>query len=212
MSKLRSVGAQCARAIAVVFMLAMLPGCATFYVDDSLHDLSASEKVTVADPRPVQLLFDFQTKGVHNPRATDFTKPYVLTAVQGSGLFSQVTSDPAPNGAVLNVVINNVPLTDDAFAKGFMTGFTLGLVGSNVGDGYVCTVDYLPGGSALKIEKSMRDAIYTSMGATAGTPPHAQKVSSIDAALQTMVRQVVTNTLNEVAKDKDFKPTSVAAQ
>ncbi|HKD23647.1 MAG TPA: hypothetical protein VKB71_16640 [Rhizomicrobium sp.] len=212
MSKMQIVGAHCARAIAVVFMLAMLPGCATFYVDDSLHDLSASEKVTVADPRPVQLLFDFQTKGVSNARATDIVKPYVLTAVQGSGLFSQVTSDPAPNGAVLNIVINNVPLTDDAFAKGFVTGFTFGLVGSNVGDGYVCTVDYLPGGSTSKIEKSMRDAIYTSLGATAGTPPHAQKVSGFDVAVQTMVRQVVTNTLNEVAKDKAFTPAKVAAQ
>jgi len=191
-------------------MLAMLPGCASFYVDDSLHDLTAAEKVSVANPRPVQLLFDFQTKGISNARATDQVRPYVVSAVQGSGLFTQVTSEPAPSGAVLNVVINNVPLTDDAFAKGFMTGFTLGLVGSNVGDGYICTIDYLPGGSGPKITKSMRDAIYTSLGATAGTPPHAQKVSSAEAAVQTMVRQVVSNTLNAVAQDKGFQQTVAA--
>lgn len=212
MSRLRNVAAPCARAMLVVFMLAVLPGCASFYVDDSLHDLSATEKVAVANPRPVQLLFDFQTKGVSNARATDRIRGYVVSAVQGSGLFSQVTTDPAPNGAVLNVVINNVPLTDDAFAKGFMTGFTLGLVGSNVGDGYICTIDYLPGGNGPKVEKSLRDAIYTSLGATAGTPPHAQKMSGIDAAVQTMVRQVVSNTLNEVAKDPGFQAAAVAAR
>jgi len=41
-----------------------------------------------------------------------------------------VSGDPTSNGALLNVTINNIPLTDNAEAKGFMTGFTLGLVGT----------------------------------------------------------------------------------
>jgi hypothetical protein len=206
-----SNAARVARALAAVLFLATLSGCATAYVDDTLHDLTAAEKVQVAHPQPVQLLFDFQTKGAHNGAATDQLKPTVVTTVQNSGLFSQVSTDPVAGGAVVSVVINNVPLTDDAFAKGFMTGFTFGLVGSTVGDGYICTIDYLPGANGAKITKSMRDAIYATLGATAGTPQHAQKTSGFKEAAEIMTRQVVANTLNEVAKDKGFDASAKVA-
>ena len=201
-----------ARLLAAMLAIS-LAGCATAYVDDTLHDLTPQERVTVANPQPVQLLFDFQTKGTHNGRAADLLKNVVTSAVQDSGLFSRVGSDPAPNGALLNIVINNVPLTDDAFAKGFATGLTLGLVGNTVGDGYVCTADYVPGTNGAKITKSMRDAIYTSIGATAGTPQHAQKMPGLKEAVETMTRQVVSNTLNELAKDGAFnRPSTVASK
>lgn len=198
-----SVG-RIARALCAIALATLLSGCASFYVDNSLHDLSQGEKVQIANPQPVQMLFDFQTKGAHNGAATDLVKSKVVAAVQNSGLFSQVSPDPVPGGALLNVVINNVPLSDDAFVKGFATGFTFGLIGSTVGDGYICTVDYLPDVSAPKISKSMRDAIYTSMGATAEAPEHAQKVSNANEALEIMVRQIMANTLNELAKDSYF--------
>jgi hypothetical protein len=214
MIAMQSVAARAARAMAVLCVLTMLSGCGgTFYVDTGLHDLSTDEMVKVADKHPVQLLFDFQTKGVHNAQVTEMAKLYAIDAANDSGLFSQVSTDPVQGGAVLNIVVNNVPLTDDAFAKGFVTGFTLGLVGSTVGDGYICTVDYLPPGNAPKITKSMRDAIYMSLGATASTPEHAAKVANMEVAFHTMMRQVVSNTLNEVAKDASFggKPASTAA-
>jgi hypothetical protein len=198
-----------ARVLVVLLVAAFLPGCATgFYVDNTLHELTTEEKVKVENPQPVQLLFEFQTKGAPNGRATDMLKEDVRKTVQDSGLFSAVGSEPVPNGAVVNVVLNNVPLTDDAYAKGFATGLTLGLAGTTVGDGYICTVDYLPGGRAPKVSKSLRDALYTSVGANAEKPQNAAKMSNATDAIKLIARKVVGNTLNDVAKDPGFAPTA----
>ncbi len=192
-----------ARACAVGF-LSVLGACGTFYVDNNLHDLAPSERAAVANPKPVQLLFDFQTKGASNSRARDQLTAPVTQAVQDSAVFSAVSAAPAPSGAILQVTINNVPLTDDAFARGFAVGFTFGLVGTTVGDGYVCTAEYVGGTDAAKITKVERDAIYTSLGATASTPQHATKVKSLDEAVHLMVHKCVGNVLNDLARDPAF--------
>ncbi|HEY0105440.1 MAG TPA: hypothetical protein VGB91_05095 [Rhizomicrobium sp.] len=192
-----------ARACAIG-LLSALGACGTFYVDSNLHDLAPSERVGVANPKPVQLLFDFQTKGASNSRARDELVAPVTKAVQDSALFSDVGPAPAAGGALLQVTVNNVPLTDDAFARGFAVGFTFGLVGTTVGDGYVCTVDYVGAPDAAKITKVERDAIYTSLGATASTPEHATKAKSLDEAVHLMLHKCVGNALNDLARDPAF--------
>jgi hypothetical protein len=178
-----------------------LGGCGTFYVDDQLKDIAPADQAKVTDPQPVQMLFQFQTKGVLNSRATDMLKKDVEGVVKGSGLFTATSETPAPSGAVINLTINNVPLTDDAYAKGFVTGFTFGLVGNTVGDGYICTVDYLPPGGGAKITKQARDAVYTSLGATASTPPHARKMKGIEEAVKAMAHKCLANPLNDVGRE-----------
>lgn len=180
-------------------------GCGTFYVDTALKDVPPDQMKKVANPQPVQLLFEFQTKGASNPRVTDHIKGQVAEFVSKSGLFSQVTSAPVPNGAVLNIVINNVPVTQNAAEQGFVTGLTFGLAGSAVTDGYICNVDYLGGGNAPKISKTVRHAIHMTMGATSSAPVNAVKSESMDDAINTMIRQIVTNGLKEVASDPSFK-------
>jgi hypothetical protein len=178
-----------------------LGGCGTFYVDDQLKDVAAADKVKVASPQPVQMLFEFQTKGVLNSRATDLLKTDATAVVKDSGLFSAVTETPAASGAVVSLTINNVPLTDDAYAKGFVTGFTLGLVGNTVGDGYICTVDYLPAGGGAKITKTARDAVYASLGATAKEPAHARKMKGMEEAVKVMAKKCLANPLNEIGRE-----------
>ena len=191
------------RAAAMLVALLMLPACTgTQYLDNSIGELTPAEKVSVADPQPVQVLYEFQTKGVANGQATDYTKEMVADTIKSSGLFSQVSTDPVPNGALLHIVINNVPL-DDAFAKGFVTGLTLGLAGSTVGDGYVCNAEYLPAPKTPEIDANIRDAIYTSIGATNG-PQNATQMPDIKTAVQTMVHRVVSHMLNDLAKDPKF--------
>ncbi len=200
---MHAVGRVLARA-AAAGALACLGACAAFYVDNTTHDLTAAERATVPTPRPVQLLFDFQTKGVTNTAARDQIRDTVTVAVQDSGLFSKVGNDPQDGGAVLQVTINNVPLSDDAFIKGFATGLTFGLVGSTVGDGYICTADYLGGTGATRITKQVRDAIYTSLGATAPTPDHARKMSNGTEAIRVMTHKCVGNALDALARDPGF--------
>jgi hypothetical protein len=179
-------------------------GCANFYVDPGLKDVPPEQMKTVANPQPVQLLFEFQTKGASNPRATEHLKKQVAELTVNSKLFSQVSDAPVANGAILNIVINNVPLTDNAAAKGFATGLTFGLAGNTVTDGYICTVDYLPGNGSPKISKTVRHAIHTTIGAKSA-PVNVEKAPSLEAAVTTMVRQIVSNALKDVADDAAFK-------
>ncbi|CAN5823791.1 hypothetical protein BH11PSE8_BH11PSE8_30200 [soil metagenome] len=183
---------------------AALAGCATHYVDSNIKEISAAAYKKPAEPKPVQLLFEFQTKGTLNTRATDTLKAEVREQIKSSGLFSAVEDKPVADGALLSVTLNNVPMTDDAFTKGFVTGFTFGLVGSQVSDGYVCTANYLPEARAAMITKSERHAIHTTMGAS-NAPANGVKAESLLAAVHTMTRQIVSATLNDLAKDPSFK-------
>ena len=186
-----------------------LGGCASFYVDGSTPEVDSAKFSTPAAKRPVQLLFEFQTKGVANARATTALKARVFEQVKASGLFSDVSEIPSADGALLSVTLNNVPLSDDAFSKGFVTGLTFGLAGSKVSDGYVCTAKYLGGGDAPAITTHARHAIHTAIGLT-NDPSNATKAANIDAAVTAMTRQVVSNVLYDLSRDPSFqnaKPT-----
>jgi hypothetical protein len=191
------------RCLAAVALIA-LTGCANIYVDGATQEVDAAKYKRAAPPHAVQLLVEFQTKGVANARATEHVKARILDQVKRSGIFSAVEEAPVNGGALLAITINNVPLQDDAFAKGFVTGLTFGLAGSQVSDGYVCTATYTPVRGAAPIIKQARHAIHTTVGAAAA-PGNATKVDNVDAAVSTMTRQVVSNVLNDVTNDSSFK-------
>ncbi|WP_232515258.1 hypothetical protein [Burkholderia ambifaria] len=184
-------------------LTALLSACANFYVDTATKEVPAAEMKQVAQPKPVQLVFEFQSKGVPNPRATDQLKDVVIKEVKETRLFSSVSADSTPGVAMLNVTLNNVPLTDNIAAKGFVTGLTFGLAGSAVTDGYICTVSYLPAGQSTPIVKTARHAIHTTMG-IANPPATAQKSPSIREAIDTMTRDVLSNALKDLSDDPAF--------
>ncbi|MBI3432422.1 MAG: hypothetical protein HY018_09460 [Hydrogenophilales bacterium] len=192
-----------ARAIPMLGLLA-LTGCASFYVDTATKEIPADAYKKPASPHPVQVVFEFQTKGVANARATQYLAPLVMEQIKGSGLFSELKTTPVEGGALLSVVLNNVPLTDDAFSKGFVTGMTFGLAGSQVSDGYVCTMKYIARPQAPAISSTARHAIHTVMGAKDG-PANGTKMDSLDMAVKTMTRQVVSTALDELSRDPEFK-------
>lgn len=194
------------RAALTVWLLSalMLSGCASFYVDTATRDVAPAEMHKPAQPGPVQVLFEFQTKGTPNARATDHLRTQVISEIQASGLFTSTSDSPSPSGALLSLKLNNVPLTDNAFGKGFVTGLTFGLAGSQVSDGYVCTVEYIGPQAASPIVKTARHAIHTVIGAK-GAPENANKSESIDDAVRTMTRQIVGNALKELSHDPNFR-------
>lgn len=189
----------------VIFLSAiLLSGCANVYVDGNTKEVSVSQFRKPNQPRPVQAFFEFQTKGVANARATDLLKGQVMDQIKSSGLFSEVSEGPVKGGALLSITLNNIPITDDAFSKGFVTGFTFGIAGSQVTDGYVCTARYVNDVSAQAIVKQARHAIHTTVGNSA-TPTNATKAKDTKEAVTAMSRQVVSNVLNDLSQDPDFK-------
>lgn len=192
--------------LALTAALSLLGGCASYYVDGNTRDVAVSQYKAPAAKRPVQLLFEFQTKGVANARATELLKPKIRAQVESSGLFAGVSDTPAADSALLSVTLNNVPLSDDAFSKGFMTGLTFGLAGSQVSDGYICTARYTGSAGASPVTHQARHAIHTTMGATS-SPGNAVKADNIDSAVATMTRQILSNVLNDLSQDPAFQST-----
>lgn len=181
----------------------VLSGCASVYVDGTTKEIPSAQFKKPVTAAPVQLLFEFQTKGVINAQATALLKDKVTEQVRSSGLFSEVSAAGVNGGALLSITLNNVPLNDDAFAKGFVTGLTFGLAGSQVSDGYVCTASYRANGEAAAVIKIARHAIHTTMGAAA-TPGNATKATDHRAAAFQMTSQVISNVLNDLSLDAKF--------
>jgi hypothetical protein len=183
---------------------AMLGGCASAYLDGATKEIPAAQYKKPASPAPVQVLFDFQTKGVANAQATALLRDRVLAQVKASGLFSDASTNAVPNGAMLTITLNNVPLSDDAFSKGFVTGLTFGLAGSQVSDGYICSATYRASSTAAPVTKQARHAIHTTMGAAA-TPGNATKMPDHKEAAFQMTAGVVSQVLNDLSQDASFK-------
>ena len=179
-----------------------ITGCASHYVDGATREIDASAFKKPTAPAAAQVLFEFQTKGVANARATDALNKQVTEQVKTSGLFSTADDKPVVGGALLGIKINNVLMSDDAFSKGVVTGLTFGLAGSQVSDGYICTVSYVAPGKE-PVVKVVRHAIHTTVGAAA-SPGNSQKAKDLKDAVSTMVRQIVGNALNELSHDPAF--------
>jgi len=171
------------------------------YVDNSLGDPNYAALKKPAQPQPVQLLFEFQSKGVANANATDFLKSSVYEQVSQSGLFSQVSYLPVPSGKKLTVSINNVPATDDAVSKGVGVGLTFGLVGTGITDLYVCTASYLSPGRE-PVTKEIKHSSYSTVGNKAGPP--GLKPLSLDQAVRTVVAQMLGKALQEIDDSSDL--------
>ena len=207
-NRVRAALVRAAAAATAAFMFAGAASAGA-YVDTSFPDLKPEERVTVASPQPVQLLFQFQTKGAANNRATKFLRDEITTTATDAGVFSAVGDGPAANGAILSITINNVP-SENAGGKGVITGLTFGLKGSTVADYYDCSFDYVPADGAPKVTKTLRHTIYFTIGAT-GEPANAVKVKNLNEAVKIMARQAVSHGLNQLAGDPVFAGTTAAA-
>lgn len=188
---------------ASALMLMALSGCASFYVDTATKDVAASEYKRPEHPQPVQFVFEFQSSGAPNAAATKYLQDEVTKTVEASGLFAKLGDAPASGAAMLNLTLNNVPISKDAASKGFVTGLTFGLAGNVVTDGYICTVSYLPPGATQPVVATARHAIHTAIG-NASAPPDAVKSENMDVAVKTMTRQIVENALRALSENPDF--------
>lgn len=191
--------------IAVVFAFLLAAPSAAFagqYLLPTPTDVASADKAVVAAPAPVQLLFQFKTKGALNPQATKYLTEAVTKNVKATGVFSEVTTGPASNGAILSVTIENIP-QEGAAGKGFATGLTFGLAGTTVIDYYVCTFEYIPAPGAPKVIKEVKHQIITTIGLTKA-PENTIKMKGFEDAIMTVTRHVVANGVNDIAKDPGF--------
>lgn len=185
----------------VLAMLVATPlaGClsAKSYVDPALPAVEKRDLVAAHDRAPVQLLFEFQTKGAPNAAVTKAMTPRVFDVAKASDLFSQVSADSVSNGRKLLITINNVADTGGAAGKAFGTGATFGLVGTMVTDGYLCDAQLLTPGKP-PVAFSYRHAIHTTIGNKEG-PPNLVAYEMQDAAYK-VIDQLVWSALRDMSR------------
>lgn len=176
-----------------------LSGCIApkMYLDKNFTDVASPDPALVVDPQPVQFLFQFQTKGAQNNRATKLTRSFAMTALVESRYFSEVSEAPVANGAILSLTINNIP-QENAASSGFVTGLTFGAKKTVVSDYYVATIEYVDSADGEISTAIANHRVITKIGAGAD-PEDGIPMPDADTTVETFVTQITTSALNELA-------------
>lgn len=186
-----------------VVVASALSGCMSVrsYVDPTLAPISKAQIQAPATPGPVSVLFEFRAMGNANARGTSALQGRVIAAVAESGVFSNVSSVAGlPDAGILKIIIDNVGNQGNAAAKGFGTGLTLGLVGSMVKDGYICTASYTY--KSKVFETTQEQAIFSTVGNHVA--PKGMTASSPQDAVNQVVDQLVWHSLKDLAEKHAF--------
>lgn len=180
---------------------------AKWYVDNALGELKPDEKALPATPKPVQLLFEFQRDGNPHAKATKLVQPWAIDSLKSTGAFTEVTSAPTTDGAVLSIKFNNVVKKeelDQAKREGFRAGLGFGLFGGVVAtDHYEITLSYLPATGATPITTMVKHAVHMKFGNKDVVIPGTE-VKNVNEAIQTAVRQALARGVNSIVSDPAF--------
>lgn len=192
---------------AISLVMGSPANAAKWFVDNTLGEVKPEERLTVVAPQPVQLIFEFQRDGKAVPAAIKQVKPMVLDAIKERGDFTEVTDAPVPNGALLNIVINNVVDKEElakAKKKAFGAGLSFGL-GSGVvaTDHYVISFELIPATGKPSIKTTLEHALHMKFGNTDAEIPGTQVKNALEA-VRSVVRQAVSRGLNNLAADPGF--------
>jgi len=77
------------------------PALAAAYIDTVMGEIKPEEKMTVANPQPVQLLIEFQRDGATVPKGTKEITPIITADVKATGLIGATSDTPPLGGASL---------------------------------------------------------------------------------------------------------------
>ena len=192
--------------VGAVALMIGFTGCQTaHHVDTRYRNTAATALATAAAPKPVCFQFEYQTNGSPNSQNTAALRDTVYKTVMGSGCFSEVSLSPVADGANLRVNINNqIEGKAGAFFKGFFSGLTFGLLGYNVQDKFLCTMEYQSASGMPKITQATQGGVWASGGLIKLPLSNAEPMASTDAAIKQMAQWAVSDTLNKVAQDPNF--------
>jgi hypothetical protein len=185
------------------FACILLSGCLSTrsYIDPALPLTGKADVGSATTPGPVQVLSEFRTNGNANARATALMRPRVLAVLNESGLFSSASESQTASAGRLTMVIDNVPLTENAAGKGFGTGLTFGAVGTMVSDGYTATMTYTRGSESKEV--TVKHAIHTTVGNHSG--PAGLTPVSMDEAANKVIDQLTWNGLKQLSEKGAFE-------
>jgi hypothetical protein len=188
----RTIGAL----FAVILSCSSLLGCISprSFVDPSVPKVSYEDLTKRTEPLRLKLFVEFQRNGQPHPRADSTLRDNTERVLRGTGLIIP-SSDQAVGD--IRVVVNDIGDMGSAFAKGFGTGLTFGLIGSTVMDAYEMTVTITANGKTVS-RTAIKHALYTAVGNTT-LPPGVEAVPA-NVAFGRVVEQMLLRALQDMQK------------
>lgn len=149
----------------------------------------------------VALQFEFQNNGIPIQSVTQKWSPHVHAVIEKTGVFSLVNNFGMPSDCSLRVIMNNIiDSLAGAYAQGFLSGLTLGFIGTKVTDNYVCTATLIQK-TSKPLTKEYRYMLTSTSGLITsgvdGVTPH----KTLDSAFGEMLDQFLFKCLFDLQKE-----------
>jgi hypothetical protein len=187
--------------IGLAFLAVLLAGCMPkSFIDPGMYKGGLKTAPKVDKPIPVSLSVTGLTNGSENNRATEFWNRQFTKSLNDAQVLIPASGGESPRGN-LSIQMDNVGDIGNAAGKGFMTGLTLGLVGSTVTDGYVMKSTYTSG-DGRKNEREYKHALHSMLGA--GSPPEGVETMSPMEAVIRVVDDLVAQMLRDLKAEGLF--------
>lgn len=169
------------------------------YVDPQFRDAGYASVKPCDSPVPVNLTVEFQVNGKPSGRkqVVEAVRRKITRLLTATRVFMEATPAAASIAGQLHVTINNYADLGGAVGKGFATGLTFGLAGSEVVDNYEMIVTHTPP-EGVPITRKYQHAIHTTIGAHK-PPPGMEPVPLADAFDQ-VVEEMLLNFLRDLQR------------
>jgi hypothetical protein len=180
-------------------MLAVSTGCSLIhksYVDPEYGKTNFQDISHRPQPLKWRIVTEWQRNGEHLPSLDQYLKNTVERILKTSGMVEPVTNNDAPT---LQVIVNNLGDRGGAFAKGFLSGLTFGLIGVSVTDYYEMKV-VLTSGSVVITKTGYKHALHSTSGLIVSSPPGAAPTTASDG-INKIIEQMMLSALKDFEKD-----------
>ncbi|MCG3174984.1 MAG: hypothetical protein GMKNLPBB_03318 [Myxococcota bacterium] len=176
-------------------------GCTSIksYVDPQFRDATYQSIQNTDAPKYVTVSVEFQVNGKPQKRHNGTVYRKVSRVLAATRLFAEASAGKASESGQLHVIVNNVGDVGAAFGKGFATGLTFGLAGSQVVDGYIMTATYTPLGG-VPTTREYKHAIHSTVGMHSA--PEGMVAVPLADAFDQVVEEMLLNYLRDLQSDR----------
>ena len=179
----------------------MMAGCSEHYVDPNFSLAEYDDIKPVAERHKVHITAVFIAgNGSTIEKLSAAVKNHAERALRATGALTMAPEEAADIRIKLRLEnVLSVADVAEATAKGMVTGFTFGLIGSAVTDGYVMTITYSDPEHG-ELVKEYKHAIHSTIGMK-GAPFENVPSKSMDDAIATVIEELMLNFVHDMQKD-----------
>ena len=184
-----------------IMILSVLTGCFAIrksYIDLEYGKINYQDISLRAQPFKWRVIAEFQREGTHLPKGDRNLQKQVEHILKTSGMVETVTDSNAPK---LEVVVNNLTHSGGAAAaaKEFLSGFTLGLIGTSATENYEMKA-VLSKGNVVIAKTGYKHALHTTNGLIVSRPPGTAPMSA-KIGFNKIIEQMLLTALKDFEKD-----------